>query len=224
VDRIIGITDNDIKLTLTNPPCLAGAVRGYSNHAVNFVVLSHYSDPNISQHELGHTYNFCDEYFLASWRAQNAFFPGGCPNPYPAECGADASGNPAPRVYSFGCGTGGFCACNSNGDCNYWGNGGNESYLNCFATAGGDCAHSALASCGNSHCDAGENVGECPEDCGPAAECPGKCLSAPVATSDCLAVGPYAYGTMGPAGLAFERAYTDIEKGVVDSTIGCSTP
>ncbi len=77
-DRYIGLTDGDLVLNGQS------GVVGWSRFGSSAVVCEA-SYPVVSAHELGHTYNLCDEYNYIFWAQQDQEL-GGCPNPYPPNC------------------------------------------------------------------------------------------------------------------------------------------
>lgn len=83
-DRYIGVTDGDLILDGNS------SVVGWT-HLGGLAVICEASYSAVTAHELGHTFDLCDEYNYVYWLQQNAEL-GGCPNPYPSTCpqiGAD---------------------------------------------------------------------------------------------------------------------------------------
>lgn len=78
-DRYIGLTDGD--LSLDGSSSVVGWTQ-LGNSAV--VVEAGYSI--VVAHELGHTFNLCDEYAYFYWNRQDRDLLSGCPNPYPDSC------------------------------------------------------------------------------------------------------------------------------------------
>lgn len=77
-DRYIGLTDGDLKLEGNSD--IVGWTSGGQ------AVVAESNDPYVVAHELGHTFDLCDEYSFTEWSLQNSEKEGGCPNPYPPEC------------------------------------------------------------------------------------------------------------------------------------------
>jgi Tol biopolymer transport system component len=78
-DRYIGLTDGDLVLDG------ASSVVGWTRLGGSAIVAEiGYSIT--TAHELGHTYNLCDEYAYYYWSRQDNLLPSGCPNPYPDNC------------------------------------------------------------------------------------------------------------------------------------------
>ena len=76
--RIIGLTDDDI--------CVDGSnkVIGYTSFGWSDVI-GEYDHPEVTGHELGHTFYHCEQYNQKAWHDQNAELKamGGCQNYYP---------------------------------------------------------------------------------------------------------------------------------------------
>ena len=80
-DRYIGLTDGDLELDGSSD------VVGWTQLGGTAVICES-SDSVVTAHELGHTYNLCDEYNYSYWLRQNRQL-GECPNPYPPDCPKD---------------------------------------------------------------------------------------------------------------------------------------
>lgn len=78
-DRYIGLTDGD--LILDGSSSVVGWTR-FGSSAI--VAETGYSV--VAAHELGHTFDLCDEYNYVYWSEQNESLSFGCPNPYPDSC------------------------------------------------------------------------------------------------------------------------------------------
>jgi hypothetical protein len=84
-DRYIGVTDGNLA------PHGNNEISGWSMGPGTQGVIAESQDVSITSHELGHTFGLCDEYSYDFWKTQNSEFPGGCPNPYPADCPRDST-------------------------------------------------------------------------------------------------------------------------------------
>lgn len=82
-DRYIGLSNSD--LAPDGDSSVVGWTRG--SGALGMVV--EVGDVQVTAHELGHTYDLCDEYLYEEWARQND--ARGCPNPFPPMCVAQAS-------------------------------------------------------------------------------------------------------------------------------------
>lgn len=91
-DHVVGVVPDQIMRELTSgvgaslfpwPTVLVTPTR-LPETRINDTIIS-------TSHELGHTYGLCDEYSYCAWKSQNDFrwFMGGCPNPFPYECGSE---------------------------------------------------------------------------------------------------------------------------------------
>ena len=77
-DRYIGLTDGDLVLYGWRD------VVGWTQLG-GMAVVCEAPYAAVTAHELGHTYNLCDEYNYEYWLRQSQFL-GECPNPYPPDC------------------------------------------------------------------------------------------------------------------------------------------
>ena len=84
-DRYIGLTDGD--LVLDGSSSVVGWTRFGSSAIVAEVGFS-----VTTAHELGHTFDLCDEYNYFYWSRQNRSLASGCPNPYPDTCPQEGQG------------------------------------------------------------------------------------------------------------------------------------
>ncbi|MCA9951767.1 MAG: PD40 domain-containing protein [Anaerolineales bacterium] len=84
-DRYVGLTDGD--LMMDGSSSIVGWTRFGSSAIVAEVGFS-----MVTAHELGHTFDLCDEYNYLYWSEQNKSLTLGCPNPYPDICPQTGNG------------------------------------------------------------------------------------------------------------------------------------
>lgn len=91
-DRYIGLTNGDLALDGSS------RVVGWTGGPDSQGMVVEAGNVMVSAHELGHTFELCDEYYYPYWERQDSDW--GCPNPFPAGCPqADdryCGGQPAP--------------------------------------------------------------------------------------------------------------------------------
>lgn len=78
-DRYVGLTDGDLVLHGSS------SVVGWTRLGGS-AIIAEVGYLTVTAHELGHTFNLCDEYGYLYWSRQNRFLESGCPNPYPDTC------------------------------------------------------------------------------------------------------------------------------------------
>lgn len=184
-DRVMGLTGKLIGDFIPGPD-ISDGIMGYTNFFQK-AVIANFLDSSVFPHEVGHTYNFCDEYSLNAWLKQDKLlktsgFPVGCPNPYPINCNITVVSTPIDP----------FVCKKSDNACVPI-----ENSLNCPFNIGakGNCeSASLLPSCGDLSPDVGETRVNCPSDFGMDESNPVDCFGT-VLDAD----GKKIRGVMGPS-------------------------